>query len=129
MAENLSDIMPFSKHIGVEIVTATSDHVEGRLEVRPELCTTNKVIHGGAIMAFADSLGAVAAFLNLPEGANGTTTIESKTNFLGPGPAGETLLGVTTPIQIGRRLSVWQTRISRDNGKAVAVVTQTQLVL
>lgn len=129
MAENMSDIMPFSKHIGVEIVTASSDHVEGRLEVRPELCTTNNVIHGGAIMAFADSLGAVAAFLNLPEGASGTTTIESKTNFLGIGPAGETLHGVTTPIQIGRRLSVWQTRISRDNGKAVAVVTQTQLVL
>lgn len=129
MADNLSDLMPFSRHIGVEIVTATPDQVEGRLVVRPELCTTNNVIHGGAIMAFADSLGAVAAFLNLPEGASGTTTIESKTNFLGAGPAGETLHGTTTPIQIGRRLSVWQTRIARENGKAVAIVTQTQLVL
>lgn len=129
MADNLSDIMPFSKHLGIQIVSATKDNVQARLLVRPELCTTNNVVHGGAIMAFADSLGAVAAFLNLPEGASGTTTIESKTNFLGPGPAGETLLGETTPIQIGRRLSVWQTRISRDNGKAVAIITQTQLVL
>lgn len=129
MANNLSDVMPFSKHLGIAITTATPQRVTARMVVRPEMCTINEVAHGGAIMAFADSLGAVAAFLNLPEGASGTTTIESKTNFLGAGPEGETLLGETTPVQIGRRLSVWQTRITRENGKAVAIVTQTQLVL
>jgi len=129
MANNLSDVMPFSKHLGIAITTATPERVTAQMVVRPEMCTINNVVHGGAIMAFADSLGAVAAFLNLPEGASGTTTIESKTNFLGAGPEGEALLGETTPVQIGRRLSVWQTRITRENGKAVAVVTQTQLVL
>jgi len=80
-------------------------------------------------MAFADTLGAIGAFLNLPEGARGTTTIESKTNFLGAASTGETVTGETTPVQIGRRLSVWQTRIARADGKSVALVTQTQLVL
>jgi 1,4-dihydroxy-2-naphthoyl-CoA hydrolase len=129
VSTHVSDVMPFSKHLGIEIITATPDRVEGRMVVRPEMCTVNKMVHGGAIMAFADSLGAVAAFICLPEGANGTTTIESKTNFLGPAEEGATLLAETTPVQIGRRLSVWQTRITREDGKAVAMVTQTQLVL
>ena len=87
------------------------------------------ILHGGAIMAFADTLGAIGAFLNLPEGAQGTTTIESKTNFLSPAKEGSLVKAETTPVNIGRRLSVWQTRISREDGKAVALVTQTQLVL
>lgn len=86
-------------------------------------------MHGGAIMAFADALGAIGAFLSLPEGAKGTTTIESKTNFLGAAPQGRKVVGVTTPVKTGSRLSVWQTDIRLEDGRQVALVTQTQLVL
>jgi len=86
-------------------------------------------VHGGAAMAFADSLGAIGAFLSLPEGAVGTTTIESKTNFLGGAKSGVTLRAETTPIHRGKRTSVWQTRIETADGRAVALVTQTQMVL
>ena len=86
-------------------------------------------MHGGAIMAFADSLGAIGAFMNLPEGAGGTTTIESKTNFLGAAPENSVVVGTTTPVKLGKKLSVWQTHINSEDGKAVALVTQTQLVL
>src|SRR4029077_4233104 len=96
--------------------------------VRPELCTRPDILHGGAVMAFADTLGAAATVLNLPEG-KGTTTIESKTNFLGPAPVGTTVIGETTPIHRGRRTMVWTTRITTAEGKLVAVVTQTQMVL
>lgn len=126
---NPADAMPFSKLIGVTVTSAAKDRIVGELMVRPELCTTGQILHGGAIMAFADALGAIGAFMNLPDGAKGTTTIESKTNFLGAAPDGDTLTGEATPVQIGKRLSVWQTRISRADGKAVALVTQTQLVL
>ena len=101
----------------------------GRLEVTPELCTTGAILHGGAAMAFADSLGAVGAFLTLPEGASGTTTIESTTKFLGAAPVGTTLIGEAEPVKVGRRLSVWQTRIRTEAGRAVALVTQTQMTL
>jgi len=96
--------------------------------VRDELCTRPAVLHGGAIMAFADTLGAAATVLNLSEGA-GTTTLESKTNFLGPAPVGSTVLGETTPIHRGRRTMVWQTRVTTSEGKLLALVTQTQMVL
>ncbi len=86
-------------------------------------------MHGGAIMAFADAVGAIGASLNLPENAKGTTTIESKSNFLGAAPQGEVVQSVTLPIKVGKRLSVWQTSINRKNGQQVAIVTQTQLVL
>jgi uncharacterized protein (TIGR00369 family) len=82
-----------------------------------------------AMMAFADSLGAVGAFMSLPEGAGGTTTIESKTNFLGAAPENSVVLGLTTPVKLGKKLSVWQTRIESEDGKLVALITQTQLVL
>ena len=126
---NLADVMPFSRLMGIDVVEAQPECVHGRLPVKAELCTTGGIVHGGAIMAFADSLGAIAAFLNLPEGAQGTTTIESKTNFLGAGPENGVLVGVTTPVKLGRRLTVWQTRIDLESGGAVALVTQTQLVL
>ena len=96
--------------------------------VREDLCTMNHVIHGGAIMALADTVGAAATVINLPEGA-GTTTIESKTNFVGPAQAGITVKATATPIHRGRRTQVWQTRLETEAGKLVAVVTQTQLVL
>ena len=96
--------------------------------VRPELCTTPSVLHGGAVMAFADTLGAMGTVLNLPEGA-GTTTIESKTNFIGPARAGALVVGEATPLHRGRRTMVWQTKVSTAEGRLVAVVIQTQLVL
>lgn len=129
MSNNLADTMPFSKLMGVKVTDADKTRITGQLTVRPDLCTSWGTIHGGAIMAFADALGAIGAYLNLPEGAGGTTTIESKTNFLGPAPEGDIVTGVSTPVSIGRRISVWQTRIDRSDGKAVALVTQTQMVL
>ncbi len=119
---------PFPRLMGVEIVEAGKAAVRARLVVRPELCTSGHILHGGAIMAFADTLGAIGAFLNLPEGA-GTTTIESKTNFIGSAKEGTTVSAETTPVHVGRRSSVWQTKISREDGKLVAIVTQTQMVL
>ncbi len=129
MTDNIADAMPFSRLIGVRVTSATPERVVGNLEVTDDLCTTGGILHGGAVMAFADSLGAVGAFLALPEGAGGTTTIESSTKFLGGAPVGATLIGETEPVKIGRKLSVWQTRIRTADGRDVALVTQTQLVL
>lgn len=120
--------LPFARHIGIIYVSAGKDSVVARLEVTPELCTRPAVLHGGAIMAFADTLGAAGAILNLPEGA-WTTTIESKTNFIGAAPAGTTVTGEATPVHRGRRTMVWQTRITGADGRLVALVTQTQMVL
>jgi len=119
---------PLAKLIGVDIVEATKAKVVGKLVVRPEICTTFDTLHGGAIMAFADTLGATGAFLNLPPGA-GTTTMESKTNFIGSAKVGSTVTGESTPVHVGKSTSVWTTRITREDGKLVAVVTQTQIVL
>lgn len=129
MKNNPANMMPFSRLMGVNITSATADEIKGELEVREDLCTTGGILHGGAAMAFADALGAVGAFMSLPEGANGTTTIESKTNFLGAAPQESRIFGVTTPVKKGSRLSVWQTDIRLENGKRVALVTQTQLIL
>jgi 1,4-dihydroxy-2-naphthoyl-CoA hydrolase len=126
---NLLDYMPFANTLGIEVDVAEKDRVIGRLTVVEPLCTTGKIMHGGAVMAFADTLGAVGAFLNLPEGAKATTTIESKTNFLGPAPLGGEVIGECTPVHLGRRTSVWQTKLTRSDGKSVALVTQTQMVL
>ena len=129
MSANPAHSMPFAKLVGVEITSATADAIEGYLDVRDALCTTGGIIHGGAVMAFADAMGAVGAFVALPEGAKGTTTIESKTNFLGAAKIGERVTAVSKPLSIGRRISVWQTTMMQPDGKPVAVVTQTQLVL
>ncbi|KPM18329.1 PaaI family thioesterase [Citromicrobium sp. WPS32] len=129
MSANPAHSMPFARLVGVEITSATAEAIEGYLDVRDELCTTGGIIHGGAVMAFADAMGAVGAFVSLPEGAKGTTTIESKTNFLGAAKIGERVTAVAKPLSIGRRISVWQTTMTRPDGKPVAVVTQTQLVL
>ena len=120
--------LPFAKVLGIKYVAASETGVKAEVVVRPDLCTQPVVMHGGAIMAFADTLGAAATILNLPEG-KGTTTLESKTNFLGPAPVGATVIGETTPIHRGRRTQVWTTRITTAEGKLVAVVTQTQMVL
>jgi len=122
------DPLPFAKLLGIEITSATPEKVTARMLVRDELCTRPAVLHGVAAMALADNLGAVATVLNLPEGA-GTTTIESKTNFLAPAPSGTHVIAECTPIHRGKRTMVWQTRISTEQGRLVALVTQTQLVL
>jgi uncharacterized protein (TIGR00369 family) len=110
------------------MLETSPERVRAEMRVRDELCTSPAVLHGGAAMALADTLGAVATMLNLPEGA-GTTTIESKTNFIGPAPVGSTVQAECTPIHRGKRTMVWQTRITTREGRLVAVVTQTQLVL
>jgi len=119
---------PFTNLMGVEVVEATKDRVRAKMVVRPDLCTSGEILHGGAFMAFADMMGATGAALNLPEGA-GTTTVESKTNFLSGAPKGTTVYGESLPFHNGRRTSVWQTKITNEAGKLLAVVTQTQLVL
>ncbi len=114
--------------LGIEIVEATSDRVVGRLLVKPEICTTGRILHGGALMAFADTLGAVGTFMNLPPGAT-TTTIESSTKFVAAAAEGAVVSGETIPLHKGRTTMVWQTSIRRDDGRLCAVVSQTQLVM
>ncbi|MGA8757040.1 MAG: PaaI family thioesterase [Stellaceae bacterium] len=120
--------LPFAELLGIEVVSAAADRIVGRMMVRDDLCTRPAVLHGGAIMAFADTLGAVGTIANLPEGA-ATTTIESKTNFVAPAPVGTQIIAEATPIHRGRRTMIWQTRITNTEGRLVALVTQTQLVL
>jgi uncharacterized protein (TIGR00369 family) len=129
MSEHIRKHIPFAGTLGIEVVSAEKERIEARLLVRPELCNPIHVLHGGAIMSLADTLGAMGASMNLPEGAAGTTTLESKTNFIGPAREGETVVAVATPLHIGRRTSIWQTRIATEAGKTVALVTQTQMVL
>ncbi len=114
--------------MGVRLMEVTPERVVASLEVRPDLCTTGNVLHGGAIMAFADTLGAIGTIANLPKDAR-TTTIESKTNFLRAAPEGTRITGECTAFHRGKTTMVWQTQIKTDSGKLCAVVTQTQLVL
>lgn len=129
MSAHIGKFIPFAGLLGIEVVSAAKDRIEARLLVRPDLCNPMKGLHGGAAMAVADTLGAMGASMNLPEGASGTTTLESKTNFIGAAREGETVTAICTPIHIGRRTSIWQTKITSEDGKAVALVTQTQMVL
>jgi len=121
--------MPFAELKGVTFVEATLDRVVARMLVRPDLCTARNTIHGGAVMAFADSVGAAATVINLPADANGTTTLESKTNFIGGAKEGSTVIATAIPVHRGRRTQVWQTRVETEEGKLVGIVTQTQMVL
>jgi len=120
---------PFAQVLGVKFLSATPECVRAEIVVREDLCTTPAVLHGGAIMAFADTLGACGTVLNLPQGA-GTTTIESKTNFLAPAAVGTRVVGECTALHRGKRTMVWQTRITAaEGGRLLAIVTQTQMVL
>jgi len=114
--------------MGIEFTEVTPEKTVARLTVRKDLCTLGDNLHGGAIMAFADTLGAVAAILNMPQGAH-TTTIESKTNFIGGAPLGSRVTGESVPVHKGRTTVVCQTTIRSEAGKLVALVTQTQLVI
>ena len=129
MSEQIRKHIPFAAVLDIEVVSSTKERIEARMLVRPELCNPMAGLHGGAAMSLADTLGAMGASMNLPEGANGTTTLESKTNFIGPARSGETVVAVCTPLHIGRRTSIWQTKITTEAGKTVALVTQTQMVL
>ena len=121
--------MPFAELKGIKFTEADKDKVVAKMVVRPDLCTLHHTIHGGAVMALADSVGAAATVINLPADAKGTTTIESKTNFVAAAKEGSTVVATATPIHRGRRTQVWQTRLETEDGKLVAVVTQTQMVL
>jgi uncharacterized protein (TIGR00369 family) len=114
--------------MGVEIKEATQDKVVATMLVRPDLCTVGGVLHGGAFMAFADTVGAVGTVMNLPPGTR-TTTIESKTNFLGAALVNTRVTAESTPLHRGKTTQVWQTMIRSEAGKLCAVVTQTQMVL
>ena len=128
LARIRQETLPFADLLGIEFISAAPDKVVAEMIVREDLCTRPAVLHGGAIMAFADTLGATGTIVNLPEGA-GTTTIESKTNFVAPAPAGTRVIGEAIPIHRGRRTMIWQTRVLTPEGRLVALVTQTQLVL
>jgi uncharacterized protein (TIGR00369 family) len=121
-------IQGFPKLLGVRFTEASVDLIRAEVIVRDDLCTVPGILHGGVIMAFADTLGAVGAVLNLPPGT-GTTTIESKTNFFAGAPTGVIVTGESSPLHRGRRTMVWQTKLMLPDGKLVALVTQTQLVL
>jgi 1,4-dihydroxy-2-naphthoyl-CoA hydrolase len=121
--------LPFAKLLGIEFISVERDALAARMAIRPDLCTLGGIGHGGAIMSFADTLGAAAAFVNLPPDAKGTTTIESKTNFVAAAPAGATVIGRTSLVHRGRRTQVWQTLVATEDEKLVAMTVQTQMTL
>lgn len=123
--KSLNELIPFAAALGIELLEATPELVVSRLQWTPERCTTGGVMHGGALMALADNGGGVCAFLNLPEGAVGTATIESKTNFLRAVREGA-VTASSRPLHVGRTMVVVETELVRDDGKLAAKVTQTQ---
>ena len=121
--------LPFAQALAIEFLSAEPDVVTARMTVRPDLCTLGGFAHGGAIMSFADTLGGAAAFATLPAEAKGTTTLESKTNFVAGAPVGSTLIGRSTLVHRGRRTQVWQTLVASEEGKLIAMTVQTQMIL
>jgi 1,4-dihydroxy-2-naphthoyl-CoA hydrolase len=122
------ELPPLPRWLGLTVTVAEPDRVVAELTVREELCTSGSIMHGGSIMAFADTVGAIGTIVNLREG-QGTTTLESKTNFFAGSPVGTRLIAEATPLHRGRRTQVWETRITNEQGRLVAKVTQTQMVL
>jgi len=125
---DLNDAMPFGALLGVEVDAASAEEVRGGLEWAPERCTAGGILHGGALMALADSLGGLCAYLNLPEGSTGTATVESKTNFFRGVREGR-VVAVARPLHVGRSFIVVETDLRDAAGRRVARVTQTQAVL
>ena len=119
---------PFAHFMGMKVTLVSPERVVAELTVRDELINRNGTLHGGAVMALADNLGGTATVANLPEGGS-TATIESKTNFFLPIPVGDTAQAECTPLHRGRTTMVWQTRITRGDGRLAALVTQTQIVM
>lgn len=128
LSSTLASIMPFMEHIGARALSVGPDAVELLLEWGPQRCTSGGMLHGGALMTLADGAAAWCAFLNLPHGATGTTTIESKTNFL-RGVSDGHVVARSTPVHKGRRTIVMDTEVRDADGRPVARVTQTQAVL
>jgi uncharacterized protein (TIGR00369 family) len=122
------ETMPLCAVLGVRGVRNDAEHVELEMDWAPSRCTAGGVLHGGALMTLADSAGAACAFANLPEGAEGTSTIESKTNFLGAGRSG-TVRAVARPLHVGSTTIVVETEVRDGAGRLVAKTTQTQAVL
>jgi len=118
----------YPKGLGMTITSAEVDRVTAELTVTDDICTTGRTLHGGAAMTMADFLGASGTFLNIPQGAT-TTTIESKTNFIGSARVGEKVLATCEPVHKGKSTQVWRTTLTREDGRTIAVVTQTQMVL
>jgi 1,4-dihydroxy-2-naphthoyl-CoA hydrolase len=114
--------------MGMRVVEAAPERIVGELAVRPDLCTAGGILHGGAYMAFADTLGAIGTILNMPSGKR-TTTTDSSTKFIGGAKVGTTVFGECLALHRGRTTMVWQTSIRTAEGKLCAVVTQTQLVI
>jgi uncharacterized protein (TIGR00369 family) len=128
LTEWVAGMVPYTRFIGMEVVAAEAEEVRCRLAWDAEKCTTGGMLHGGVLMGLADNAGGLCAFLNLPETANGTATIESKTNFFAPVSSGY-VHAVTRPLHKGKRTIVVDTELRDDAGKLVARVTQTQAVL
>ena len=124
----IAEIAPLAGTLGIEVTHAADDEVRGGMDWAPDKCTANGVLHGGALMALADTLGGVCAFLNLPDGAKTTTTVESKTNFFRAVREGR-VEAVTRPLHVGRSFIVVQTDLLDSDQRRVAQVTQTQAVL
>ena len=118
----------FARLLGFRLISAEPDEVLAELSVTQDLSNRNGVMHGGAIMALADNIGGTATMINLPQGKT-TTTLESKTNFLRPIRIGDTARARCVPLHKGRTTRVWQTTITRGDGKPAAIVTQTQVVI
>jgi 1,4-dihydroxy-2-naphthoyl-CoA hydrolase len=125
--EELVSSMPYAKALGMAVTEAGAAEVRGHLDWDAGLCTVGGVLHGGALMTFADSMGALCAFLNLPAGAS-TSTIESKTNMFRAVRSGR-VAATSTPLHVGRTTIVVQTDLRNAEGKRVALVTQTQAVV
>lgn len=123
--QQLNDLIPFQKLLGIELLEAGAELVRGRLQWSPERCTAGGLMHGGALMALADNCGGVCAFLNLPEGAQATATIESKTNFLRAVREGA-VTATTRPLHKGRTMIVLESELRDTGDKLAAKVTQTQ---
>ena len=125
---SLDDQPPFAYHLGLRILSATPDRVEAEMLASPQLINRNGTLHGGAVMGMADHLGGLGAFMNIGP-TESTATVESKTNFFRAIPAGDLLHGVSVLLHGGRQTMVWQTTLTRSDGKMAAMVTQTQIVL
>jgi 1,4-dihydroxy-2-naphthoyl-CoA hydrolase len=124
----IQDTMPLCRTLGITASTFTPEEVSLHIEWAPSLCTAGGVIHGGLVMALADSAGASCAFLNLPEGAASTSTIESKTNFFGP-VTGGTITATSRPLHVGRSTIVVETELRAEDGRLVAKTSQTQAAM
>lgn len=125
----MAKMVPFSGHLGFEVKRSSRDGVVVEVVLRAEYCTVGDTAHGGFLMTLADFAGAIGAIEVLPEGGKATTTIESKTNMVGAAAVGSVLRATATPVHVGRRTSVWSTRVETTAGKLISVTMQTQMVL